>query len=387
MAACGRSAERMESERQPKEMVGDPGRPPQAFIPRTPAASFGGFSPIRGSRPPPATPQEGDLRQDRNRALRAEPRSATSEPADDEMRSIEVSTSPIRPDAAMRSDRSPDQDTDGGDCVEQAAAVPEAASEKIHKDDGRIGEERTGPGPTDRHGSERFGRGLARESRRAQASGRGASGGRRSSWVDQVGGEVSDGVAVGDGELRRSGGRQGRSSLGGRERCPGVNGTDGVIRAAKEADLEALTALAARVNGAYADWAGPAWKPPAAARELTHWQDILASATGWGAVLGKDEELVGCASLKTERGAPGAAPISYLSRLLTGPGHRRLGYGSALLAAACEEMRRRGSSAGELLTPAANRVARSFYRHAGWEFVGEAGSWQGLPLLRYRLDL
>jgi ribosomal protein S18 acetylase RimI-like enzyme len=163
--------------------------------------------------------------------------------------------------------------------------------------------------------------------------------------------------------------------------------TDAAIRPAREADPEALTALATRVNGTYASWAGPGWQPPALEREVSHWQDVLASAAGWGAVLWQEEEMVGCASVETERGAPGAAPISYLSRLLTGPEHRRRGYGSALLAAACEEMRRRGPTTGELLTPAANRGARSFYRHAGWELVGEAGSWQGLPLLRYRLDL
>jgi RimJ/RimL family protein N-acetyltransferase len=163
------------------------------------------------------------------------------------------------------------------------------------------------------------------------------------------------------------------------------------IRSASPEDLEPLASLVARANATYTEWAGDRWQPPGAAAERASWQVRLSDAAAWNAVAETGAELRGCISFTDARTEAGEgskiASLAHLSRMFVAPAHWRAGVGTALLAAATEEMRRRRYARAQLFTAILNTGSRAFYEGHGWQLRSETREWQGLRLIRYTLDL
>jgi len=163
------------------------------------------------------------------------------------------------------------------------------------------------------------------------------------------------------------------------------------IRTASPEDLESLASLVARANATYADWAGNGWEPPRAATERLSWQVRLEDAAAWNAVAEGRSELIGCVSFTDARSAAGEGKkvvgLAHLSRMFVDPIHWRAGVGTALLAAATEEMRRRCYAQAQLFTAILNAGSRAFYERHGWRRGDETREWKGLRLIRFTLDL
>jgi GNAT superfamily N-acetyltransferase len=163
------------------------------------------------------------------------------------------------------------------------------------------------------------------------------------------------------------------------------------IRTASLEDLGPLSSLVARANATYVDWAPNGWQPPGAAAEKLSWQARLGDGAAWNAVAEGGGDLLGCVSFTDARTAAGEgsriAGLAHLSRMFVDPIHWRAGIGTALLAEATEEMRRRRYRQAQLFTAIQNAGSRAFYEHQGWRLGTETQEWQGLQLVRYTHDL
>lgn len=158
------------------------------------------------------------------------------------------------------------------------------------------------------------------------------------------------------------------------------------IREAKERDLDAIMALVARSNAAFAGWAGEGWEGPPPEDERPHWQRSLLDPKAWCAVAETSEGIVvGCVSFRAAAGD--REGTAHLSRLFVQPDAWRSGTGTALLGAAKREMRERGFRRATLFVALANSPARAFYENDGWRPGAESSEWRGLPLIEYAIDL
>jgi RimJ/RimL family protein N-acetyltransferase len=163
------------------------------------------------------------------------------------------------------------------------------------------------------------------------------------------------------------------------------------VRPASTDDLDALAALVTRANLTYRAWTGASWTPPGSTDERLHWAARLEDTFAWSAVAGSGGELLGCVSFTDVRANAGArttiAGLAHLSRMFVDPAHWRAGVGTALLAAATKEMRRRRYERAQLFTAILNAGSRAFYERHGWRLGEETREWHGLRLIRYTHDL
>ena len=163
------------------------------------------------------------------------------------------------------------------------------------------------------------------------------------------------------------------------------------VRQATEADLEVLAALVARGNATYREWAGASWRAPRIDHERLRWRQQFDDPAAWNPVAVASGDCLGCVSFtdaRAEEGRGKAIPgVAHLSRMFVDPQNWGCGIRSLLLLRAVQEMRERGFRQAQLFTPEKNIRSRRFYERHGWCAGDEIRRWQGLPLIRYCLDL
>jgi GNAT superfamily N-acetyltransferase len=153
-----------------------------------------------------------------------------------------------------------------------------------------------------------------------------------------------------------------------------------VIRPARRDDARALAELEIRAwRWAYVDLVDDPDMPTVEGREA-RWRE--ASLEGaWVAEV--DGRVVGV----VQTGASADPAAAVLRGLYVEPAAQGAGLGTALYEHAVDRLRTAGHAAATLWVFSGNGHARGFYERRGWLADGTVGEWQGVPELRYRLDL
>lgn len=155
-----------------------------------------------------------------------------------------------------------------------------------------------------------------------------------------------------------------------------------MIRPARRKDARALAELEVRAwRWAYVDFVAEEDMPTVAER-LERWHaESLDGCSVWD----QDGLVVGVVQVRP--GEDGDPRIATLRSLYVDPPAQGAGVGSRLHDHGIALMQAAGCSVGRLWTFEGNGHARAFYEARGWEHDGTAGSWRGVPELRYRREL
>jgi GNAT superfamily N-acetyltransferase len=160
-------------------------------------------------------------------------------------------------------------------------------------------------------------------------------------------------------------------------------------RALGPADIPEVTALVARCDATYAEWAG-AWTPPSMAEETDRWELLLARPDSWARGTFAGSALI-CAvawrQAEEESGSP-VPGVAHVVSVFTDPEWWRRGIAAALLEEAEQAMRDARYRVARLWTPR-DAPAREFYVRQGWTLDGRA-KWEpkfSLYLVGYEKQL
>jgi GNAT superfamily N-acetyltransferase len=163
------------------------------------------------------------------------------------------------------------------------------------------------------------------------------------------------------------------------------------FRQAELADAEAVGRAVAAGFEAYREFAPPFWRPPDAAAQIAHFQQLLERGDVWCLLAEHDGLLAGQVSFVPA--SAGTAPVddaqlAHLSGLFVEPQWWGGGLATELHQAGLEEAATRGYTAMRLFTPAGQARARRFYEREGWRQTGgELDLAGGLISVEYRRGL
>jgi GNAT superfamily N-acetyltransferase len=120
------------------------------------------------------------------------------------------------------------------------------------------------------------------------------------------------------------------------------------------------------------------------------WQQLLGDPAVTILIADEDGEVLGYAACGESRDPDAGAGVGELRTLFVRPGSWRAGVGSALVAAALDDLRERGYSEATVWSFAANERANAFYERHGFARDGTERTeevWARIPQVRYRRSL
>ncbi|PIV87751.1 MAG: GNAT family N-acetyltransferase [Hydrogenophilales bacterium CG17_big_fil_post_rev_8_21_14_2_50_63_12] len=134
------------------------------------------------------------------------------------------------------------------------------------------------------------------------------------------------------------------------------------LRAATEADLDAMTQLIARLFALEPDFS---FDPARVRRGLGLLLSKKEAAALW--VAEQDSQVIAMCSAQIVISTAEGGPVAWVEDLVVRPDQRGRGIGRLLLDAVTIWAKRRGLTRLQLLADCENETALGFYRHQGWQ--------------------
>lgn len=164
------------------------------------------------------------------------------------------------------------------------------------------------------------------------------------------------------------------------------------LRPAELADATQMAEIFRAGFESFREWAPETYEPPDDLEGPEEMAQALERDDVWAMVAPADDGIAAYVAIKpatVERGSEETIPgLGHLWMLFVRQEHWGRGLGKKLLAAATEELRRRGFEEARLVTPSGNERSCALYEGAGWHAVSSADEPKmGLRITEYRLKL